>query len=65
MAETEGSAAPTGSEATDSRFCSPAPKSLKEIMELDKDDESLAKYKRSLLGENAEIVGQYEQQSRC
>lgn len=35
----------------------PAQKSLKEIQELDKDDESLRKYKEALLGSTAVVVG--------
>ncbi|XP_063044314.1 rho GDP-dissociation inhibitor 3 [Engraulis encrasicolus] len=35
---------------TDLNYQPPAPKSLKEIEELDKDDESLTKYKQALLG---------------
>ncbi|XP_038053238.1 rho GDP-dissociation inhibitor 2-like [Patiria miniata] len=57
MAETEDTAAPSGSDTTDGAplaYKAPAPKSLKEIQELDKDDESLAKYKKSLLGEGVE-----------
>ncbi|XP_029946447.1 rho GDP-dissociation inhibitor 1 [Salarias fasciatus] len=34
----------------------PAQKSLQEIQELDKDDESLQKYKEALLGKTAEVV---------
>lgn len=35
----------------------PAQKSLQEIQELDKDDESLRKYKEALLGNAAAIAG--------
>lgn len=35
----------------------PAPKSLQEIQELDKDDESLRKYKEALLGNSAVAAG--------
>lgn len=35
----------------------PAPKSLQEIQELDKDDESLRKYKEALLGSTAGVAG--------
>lgn len=35
----------------------PAQKSLQEIQELDKDDESLRKYKEALLGSTAVVAG--------
>lgn len=35
----------------------PAQKSLQEIQELDKDDESLRKYKEALLGKAAVVAG--------
>eukprot|EP00061_Rhincodon_typus_P013676 g40199.t1 len=38
-------------------YKAPAQKSLKEIEELDKDDESLRKYKEVLLGNRSKIVG--------
>lgn len=37
----------------------PAQKSLQEIQELDKDDESLRKYKETLLGNPAVVAGQW------
>lgn len=37
----------------------PAQKSLQEIQELDKDDESLRKYKEALLGSGSAAVGRY------
>lgn len=37
----------------------PAQKSLQEIQELDKDDESLRKYKEALLGNASVVVGQW------
>lgn len=43
----------------------PAQKSLQEIQELDKDDESLRKYKEALLGNASAAAGQrFEQQHR-
>lgn len=37
----------------------PAQKSLQEIQELDKDDESLRRYKEALLGKASVVAGQY------
>ncbi|XP_022093636.1 rho GDP-dissociation inhibitor 2-like [Acanthaster planci] len=56
MAETEDKAALSGGDTTDAclSYKTPAPKSLKEIQELDKDDPSLTKYKKSLLGDSIE-----------
>ncbi len=60
MAETENNPAThcdVGSDQKDSATYKPPPhKSLKEIQELDKDDESLNKYKRSLLGEDVDVT---------
>ena len=55
MAETEKSSA--GSDGKDSAsYKPPPPKSLKELQDLDKDDESLNKYKRSLLGDDVDLT---------
>lgn len=39
-------------------YKAPAPKSLQEIQEMDKDDESLRKYKETLLGKTNVVAGQ-------
>lgn len=39
-------------------YKAPAQKSLHEIQELDKDDESLRRYKEALLGKAGVVVGQ-------
>lgn len=39
-------------------YKAPAQKSLQEIQELDKDDESLRRYKEALLGKAAVVAGQ-------
>ncbi|XP_071797451.1 rho GDP-dissociation inhibitor 2-like [Asterias amurensis] len=55
MAETEKSS--VGSDGKDSAsYKPPPPKSLKELQDLDKDDESLNKYKRSLLGDDVDLT---------
>lgn len=41
----------------DINYKPPAQKSLQEIQELDKDDESLRKYKEALLGKAAVVAG--------
>lgn len=46
-------------EETNLGYTPPAPKSLKEIQEQDKDDESLLKYKQMLLGAPLGAVGVY------
>lgn len=46
-------------EETNLGYTPPAPKSLKEIQEQDKDDESLLKYKQMLLGDPLGAVGVY------
>jgi hypothetical protein len=45
-------------------YKAPAQKSLQEITELDKDDESLRKYKETLLGPGAAVVGKTGVSSR-
>ena len=45
-------------------YKAPAQKSLQEITELDKDDESLRKYKETLLGAGAAVVGKTVVSSR-
>ena len=64
MAEQEPTAeqlaamAATNDEAeTAANYKAPAQKSLQEIQELDKDDESLRKYKETLLGKTAVVKG--------
>ena len=52
----EKSMAEEGEEEADLNYTPPAQKSLQEITELDKEDESLNKYKQTLLGAVA-IVG--------
>ena len=51
---------PVGEEddETDLNYTPPAQKSLQEIQELDKDDESLRKYKQTLLGAGPVVAGQ-------
>lgn len=39
-------------------YKAPAQKSLQEIQELDKDDESLRRYKEALLGKASAVAGQ-------
>lgn len=59
MADKE-STVPVGEEEdeTDLNYQPPAQKSLQEIQELDKDDESLNKYKQTLLGSGPVVTGQ-------
>ncbi|RXM28004.1 Rho GDP-dissociation inhibitor 3 [Acipenser ruthenus] len=47
-------------EETDLNYQPPAQKSLQEIQELDKEDESLNKYKQALLGAGPVIAGDLE-----
>lgn len=46
-------------------YKAPAQKSLQEIQDLDKDDESLRKYKEALLGQSSVVTGQWSTPGRA
>lgn len=62
MADKESTAVPVTEEEDerDLNYQPPAQKSLQEIQELDKDDESLNKYKQTLLGSGPVVLGGWD-----
>lgn len=58
MADKETDTPIAEDDETDLNYQPPAQKSLQEIQELDKDDESLTKYKQALLGSGPVVAGE-------